>query len=135
MVLHVQCGATSNSCATEPLVSSFLQYAGHDNVRTCKGTRETGLERQEQRCRVLEEHSERFGKTAGVAKRTDVFQFQWTSIGEGGGYTKREVTREAASCEATLKRWSVCTEQVVKHTPPQDSSSDRERRASEHGAD
>ena len=38
------CVVRGNSSGKEPLVSSFLQYAGLDNVRTCKGTRETGLE-------------------------------------------------------------------------------------------
>ena len=40
---------------------------------------------------------ERFGKTAGVAKLSDVFQFQWTSLRRSGGQVAEMAEADEAS--------------------------------------
>ena len=54
---------------------SSLWYAGHDHLRPREGDRETRLQRQERH--DLVEHANGFGKTASLAKLTEVFQFHF----------------------------------------------------------
>ena len=57
---------------------SSLQHAGGDFFSPCEGAREQRLSERNGMI-GFRRIRERFGKTAGVSKLSDVFQFQWAS--------------------------------------------------------